>query len=446
MDVILCGCGDVGRYVLSNLIELNAQILVIESDPVTAEDIRDSFDVLVINDSALSVTTFELAATIATDLFIAVMGNDAENIVASMLAKEHGIKKSIARVGSNTFFKTTDGTHDDFLGIDLVLSPESLTAQEINRLVRSYGALSVDQFAGGKIEATRIKLHETSDWIGYSVQDIKLPKDMMIAAVIENGILQAARGGTMIRPNSEVLLIGLSEIVNKAAMEQGHLLRETREKVFFGGLTQSSRMALSLLKDVHHKVHIIEQSRSVCEQLAEQFEKVTVIHGDSTNYRKLQEEDIDLCRTFLSGSRDDSLNLTVSLIAKQMGIEHVIALVHDVNRVPLFERLDIPRVVCPNLLTGEEIVRFVQGEQYKAMSVIENGAAEIFEVMLREEAPITQAPLKDIIMPVGSLIGGVKRDDMVFMPHGEDQLRKGDHIVVMVTPRAKKGVQRLLGL
>lgn len=446
MNVIVCGCGDVGKYLLSHLMALNAQILVIEADPMTAEEVRDNFDVLVINDSALSVTSYELASTIAADLFIAVMGNDAENIVACMLAREHGVKRTIARVGSNTFFKTQRGSYDDFLGIDMVLSPESLTAQEINRLVRSYGALSVDQFAGGKIEATRIKLSEGSQWIGYSIQDIKLPKDVMIAAVIENGTLQAARGGTMIRPNSEVLLIGLSQAVNKYAMEHSYLVKEHRNKIFFGGMAPNSQMALNLLSDLHERIHIIEHSRSTCDRLAEQHSKITVIHGDSTNYRKLQEEDIDLCRTFLAGSSDDSYNLTQSLVAKQMGVNHVIALVHDVNRVPLFERLDIPRVISPNLLTGEEIMRFVQGEQYKAMSVIENGAAEIFEIIIKGDAPITHAPLKEIIMPVGSLIGGVARDDTVFMPHGEDKLRTGDHIVVLVTPRAKRGVLRLLGL
>lgn len=446
MNVIVCGCGAVGRYLLSNLIELNAQILVIESDPAVAEMIRDNFDVLVINDSALAAGSYEMAATIATDLFIAVLGHDAENIVACMLAKEYGVKKTIARVGSNDLFKTQEGTHENFLSIDMVLSPESLTAQEINRLIRSYGALSVDQFAGGKIEATRIKLSDDSSWIGYSVQDIRLPKEVMIAAVIDNGTLQAARGGTMIRPKSEVLLIGIASSVHKLVMEHGHAVKDHREKIFFGGMTESSQMALSLLEELHPKIQVIEQSRSMCEKLAEGFPEVTVIQGDSTNYRKLQEEDVDLCRTFLSGSADDSLNLTMSLVAKQMGVEHVIALVEDVNRVPLFERLDIPRVICPNLLTGEEIMRFVQGEQYKAMSVIENGAAEIFEIIIKQDAPITQSPLKEIIMPVGSLIGGVKRDDSVFMPHGEDQLMIGDHIVVMVTPRAKKGVQRLLGI
>lgn len=446
MNVIICGCGAVGKYLVSHLSALNAQILVIEADPNVAMEIKDNFDVLVINDSALSVSSYELASAISTDLFIGVLGHDAENIVACMLAKEHGVKKTIARVGSNALFKTHDGTYEDFLGIDLVLSPESLTAQEINRLVRSYGALSVDQFAGGAIEATRIKLCDSSSWIGYSVQDIKLPKDLIIAAVIENGTLQAARGGTMIRPGCEILLIGMTQIVDKFALEHGNLQKEYREKIFFGGLTESSKMTLPLLKDLHNRIQIIEQSRSKCEKIAEEFPEVTVIQGDSTNYRKLQEEDIDLCRTFLATSEDDSLNLTMSLIAKQMGIEHVISLVHDVNRVALFERLDIPRVICPNLLTGEEIMRFVQGEQYKAMSVIENGAAEIFEIIIKENAPITQGPLKEIIMPVGSLIGGIKRYDLVFMPQGEDRLRKGDQVVVMVTPRAKKGVQRLLGL
>ncbi|MGK5091198.1 Trk system potassium transporter TrkA [Deltaproteobacteria bacterium TL4] len=446
MNVIVCGCGAVGRYLLTHLIELNAQILVIEQDPLVAEEIRDNFDVLVINDSALSVSSYEMASTIATDLFVAVMGNDAENIVACMLAKEYGVKRTIARVGSNAFFKTQEGSHENFLGIDLVLSPESLTAQEINRLVRSYGALSVDQFAGGKIEATRIKLADNSSWIGYAVQDIKVPKDVMIAAVLESGTLQAARGGTMIRPGCQILLIGIASSVHKYVMEHGHSVKEHREKIFFGGLAQSSKMALALLHDLHSRIQIIEQSRSLCEELAEAFSEITVIQGDSTNYRKLQEEDINLCRTFMAASNDDSLNLTMSLVAKQMDVDHVISIVHDVNRVSLFERLDIPRVICPNLLTGEEIMRFVQGEQYKAMSVIENGAAEIFEIILKEGAPITQSPLKEIIMPVGSLIGGAKRADTVFMPHGDDRLKKDDHIVVMVTPRAKKGVLRLLGL
>ena len=446
MNVIVCGAGAVGKYLLTHLTELNAQILVIESDPLAAEEIRDSFDVLVINDSALSVSSYELASTISSDLFIAVMGNDAENIVACLLAKEHGVKRTIAKVSSNSLLKIKDGTHDGFLGIDLVLSPENLTAQELNRLVRSYGALSVDQFASGTIEATRIKLSESSSWIGYSIQDIKLPKDVIIAAVIENGVLQTARGGTMIRPQSEVLLIGLANVVHKYASEHGHLLKEHRDKIFFGGFGESSEMTLPLLSELHSKIQVMESSRSMCEKIAENYSQVTVIHGDSTNYRKLQEEDIDLCRTFVAGTKDDSLNLTMSLVAKQMGVEHVISVVSDVNRVSLFERLEIPRVVCPNLLTGEEIMRFVQGEQYKAMSIIENGAAEIFEIVLSKTAPIAQALLKDVILPVGSLIGGVKREDHVFTPHGDDRLQPGDHIVVMTTPRAKKGIQRLLGL
>ncbi|MBF0349728.1 MAG: Trk system potassium transporter TrkA [SAR324 cluster bacterium] len=446
MNVILCGCGAVGMYLLSELTKINAQILVIESDPAVGEEVRDNFDVMVINESALSCHAYEMASTIANDLFIAVLGNDAENLVACMMAKKYGIKRTIARIGSNKFFKTQEGSYDNFLGVDMVISPESLTAQEINRLIRSYGALSVYQFAGGKVEAARMKLSAGSSWIGYAIQDIKLPKDIMIGAVIEKGAFQMARGGTMIRQDSELMLIGLSESIHKHVMEHGHLVKEHRDKIFFGGLSPSSRMTLGLMENLHSKIQIIEQSRSVCESLAEEFPQISVIQGDSTNSRKLQEENIDLCRTFLACSPDDSLNLTMSLVAKQQHIDHIIALVRDVNRLSIFEQLEINRLICPNKLTGDEIMRFVQGELYKGLRILENGAAELFEVVLPENAPITQSPLREIIMPVGALIGGVKRDDQVFMPHGDNQLRAGDHVVVMVTTRVKKAMQRLLGL
>ena len=68
----------------------------------------------------------------------------------------------------------------------------------------------------------------------------------------------------------------------------------------------------------------MEKLHAPCEKIAENYSHKSVIHGDSTNYRKLQEEDIDLCRTFVAGTKDDSLNLTMSLVAKQMGAEHVI--------------------------------------------------------------------------------------------------------------------------
>ena len=448
MNIILCGCGDIGRYVLSNLLEEDHQNLrlIIESDPILAKEIKDSFDVLVLNDSGLSMSTIKLASTVGTELFVATMGNDAENIVACLLAKKAGVEKLIARVSSNLVFQDNEGLHEDFLGIDLALSPEGLTAQEINRLVRSHGALSIDQFAGGEIEATRIQISTHSSWIGYSIQDLKLPTSVIIAAVVEQDELHVARGGLMIRPNSEVILVGLSASVRKIAAEQAPISQGKRDKIFFSGLSQSTEIALEILQDIHHKIQVIEKSRAKCEELAAKCPEIAVIHGDGTDYRKLQEEDIDLCSTFIAGSKDDSFNLTTSLLAQQEGVNHLIPLVHNVNRVSLFEQLDIPRYVSPSLLTGEAIMRFIRGNQYKSVSVLENGAAEIFEIVIKSDAPITQKPLKDVIVPVGSLIVGVKRNKLIFVPHGNDTLKKNDQVVAMTTPRAKKGLNRLLGL
>ena len=146
---------------------------MIESDPLAAEEIRDSFDVLVINDSALSVSSYELASTISSDLFIAVMGNDTENIVACLLAKEHGAKRTIASGVQILYLKLKMAL---MMVFKLTLYfPENLNCTRTQSVTQL--ALAVrDQFASGTIEATRIKLSESSSWIGYSIQDIKLPE------------------------------------------------------------------------------------------------------------------------------------------------------------------------------------------------------------------------------------------------------------------------------
>ena len=63
----------------------------------------------------------------------------------------------------------------------------------------------------------------------------------------------------------------------------------------------------------------------------------------------------------------------------------------------------------------------------------------IFEIVVSPNAPIAQSPLKDVILPVGSLIGGVKKKrSCLYSSWLNDRIHSGDHIVVMTTPRAKK--------
>ena len=129
MKVIIAGAGDVGFHLAKLLAREEHEIILIDLDGEKLAYAAKHIDVITIKGSSTSFSILEKAEIDKANLFIAVTESEETNISTAIIAKHLGAKKTIARVQNMEFLFRKDKLNLYDLGIDEVISPESLAAR-----------------------------------------------------------------------------------------------------------------------------------------------------------------------------------------------------------------------------------------------------------------------------------------------------------------------------
>jgi trk system potassium uptake protein TrkA len=79
----------------------------------------------------------------------------------------------------------------------------------------------------------------------------------------------------------------------------------------------------------------------------------------------------------------------------------------------------------------------------ESIATIPGVNAEILEIIPKNHSKIVKRKLKNVTFPRSAMVGAVLRDDDVFIPSGDTQIRPGDRVVVFSLPRAVEEVEKL---
>ncbi|RLD21985.1 MAG: Trk system potassium transporter TrkA, partial [Bacteroidetes bacterium] len=151
MKIIIAGAGDVGFHLAELLSYENQEITVIDLDDEKLTNISNKLDVATIKGSSTSYDVLDEANVSKADLLIAVTSIEEINITTSIFAKHLGVKKTVARIKNLDFLQDREKAHLKELGIDELISPESLASREIKRLLRSTALTDIFHFDDGKL-------------------------------------------------------------------------------------------------------------------------------------------------------------------------------------------------------------------------------------------------------------------------------------------------------
>ena len=91
MRVVIAGGGNVGTFIASELVHAGHEVTVVEIDPDRvrqAEKTNEPAGVAWLNADACEVTEFARAEVDRADVVAAVTGDDEDNLVISLLAKQ----------------------------------------------------------------------------------------------------------------------------------------------------------------------------------------------------------------------------------------------------------------------------------------------------------------------------------------------------------------------
>ena len=162
MRIVIAGAGRLGYSIAALLSEEGMDVVVVDGEESQLEAAKTTLDVLTIEANIASPLTMNDPDINSADILIAVTNSDEVNIVACVLAKKHGIAHTIARIRDMSFTVEAGRYLKENFDIDLVLNPELITANEINRTLMTPAALNVEDFAQGKVRLFETRIRRRS--------------------------------------------------------------------------------------------------------------------------------------------------------------------------------------------------------------------------------------------------------------------------------------------
>lgn len=225
-----------------------------------------------------------------SDLLVAVTAMDEVNIIACMLAKKNGIPHTIARIRDPKFLSEPVDYIKENFDIDLVLSPELITAREISRLVMTPSAINVEDFAKGRVRLLEMKLSPRSPFAHKELKDITLPPSVLIALILRDHHMIIPHGSDRLLPLDNVYFLGNPESLAEIS-SHGHAKYQRRtKKALIIGAGRTGQALAPMLEKQGISVKVIDNNEDHCQQMVERLKKGMVLCGDGTDMDMLTQE------------------------------------------------------------------------------------------------------------------------------------------------------------
>ncbi|WP_115461249.1 Trk system potassium transporter TrkA [Winogradskyella aurantiaca] len=445
MKIIIAGAGEVGFHLAKLLSYESQEITLIDNRKESLTYAGEHLDIKTIKGDATSISLLKDARIDSTELFIAVTSSETTNITASVMAKQLGAKRTIARIANTEFIDHKDAVGFSDLGIDELISPESLASAEIELLLNQYGFNDTYEFEGGALTMLGLRLSRTASFVGKTVKEAaELYSDLhFIPIAIQRYATQYTiipRGDTQFKEGDKVVFM-TSKGGDKELFDlSGKVKVGIKNVMILGG----SKIGYKTAKDLcasKFNVKLVESRKTVAEELADELPNALVICGDGRNVEILEEENISDMDAFISVTGNSETNIMSCLLAKNKGVKKTIALVENMDYFQLSQSIGIDTLINKKLLAANSIFRYIRKGEVVAMTKLTNMNAELLEFVVKPKSKITNKRIKDLDFPKSAIFGGVIRNEEGLIPLGDFRIEAGDRVVVCCLPRSISEVE-----
>ena len=395
MRIVVAGAGKLGYSVAELLADDEFDVVVIEDDPKRKDVVQNSLDVLVIEGNACSPTMFRDPDIRNADVLIACTDSDEVNMITCMMAKNNGIKHTVARIRNVDYAINSPEMLNSEMKIDLILNPERITAAEIDHILMTPSALNVDDFAEGKVRMFEAKLKENSPYANIPLKNLKIPNDILVAMLFRKHKMIIPRGNDILLPGDNVYFVGKQEAILQFEKNFTNTY-EKLEKALIIGAGRTGRFLAPMLEKQGLMVKVIEKNKERCQMLAAQLEKGLVLCGDGTDIDLLTEEGVAEADVVVCITEDDKLNLLLALLAKHLGAKKTIVRVARNEYIELMEKVGVDVVLSSRLLSAGEVLRFVRKGGIVSVSLLEGAQAEALEIIVAAGSEVEGKALRNI--------------------------------------------------
>lgn len=446
MRIIVVGAGEVGSYIADRLSREGVDVFVVERDPKRAAHLAETVDVEVITGSGTHPSTLALAGVDAADLLVAVTKNDEANLIASMLAKEADVPRTVVRLEADELRGADAAGLRRASQADLFIDPDEETAQEVLNLIEMPGASEVAKLGNGEVLAVGARVPPEAPIVGKSLIEIGVENepewDFIVAAIRRGEDTIIPRGDYTIEPNDLVRIVCKRSSRRRVAKLLG-LARDVPREILLLGGGRTGHLVADKLRHTGARVQVIERDPDRARMLAERLDGVRVLNGDITDSDVLDEADLARVELVAALTGEDDANVLASVYAKSAGVPETIAVVHRLNFLSLLDQVGVDAALSPRTATANGVLRFVRGGLAQVATFLQ-GEIELLEFELHSDSHADGKLISDLHLPREVLIASVVRDGRAQIARGRTTLRKGDHVIVITEPQSVDVVAKIL--
>jgi trk system potassium uptake protein len=204
MRVAIAGAGNVGLFIANDLVGTGNDVLLIEQSEIVAARLQQHPGVELVVADACEVTSLRRAGLENCDVVVAATGDDEDNLVISLLAKqEFAVPRVVARVNN----PKNEWMFNEMWGVDVSVSTPHLLTALVEEAVSVGSLVRLLSFEGGRARLSEATLQEESPADGKDIEELGFPRDSTVVAIIRDNHVIVPRGDTVLRGGDEVLVL-----------------------------------------------------------------------------------------------------------------------------------------------------------------------------------------------------------------------------------------------
>ena len=299
-----------GLHLAEALVRDNHNITIVDPHEELLKMVESHSDVMTITGDSTSTSVLQRANVARADLVIAVLHDEHINLLTGIVAKKLGAKKVIARVNTMENLSPEVWRMYQDLGIDGLLSPEDIAAQEIISLLKQNASLETYDFSGGKLKLFMVKLEQGAEIIGKSVGEVMEQYqhiDFRIAVIHRRQNTFIPQDDTVFQVADMVYVVTKPHAIKDIIRLSGKKQVNIHNVMIVGGGRVGRITAKRLENELNIK--ILEVSKDRCIELTNSLSNALVVNADARNLDMLEDEGISGMDAFIAVTDNTETNI-----------------------------------------------------------------------------------------------------------------------------------------
>ena len=438
MNIIVVGCGKIGKTIIDSLTAEGHDVTAVDSSDAALEEVKNVYDIITVCGNGADPDTLKDAQADNAELLVAVTDSDEINMLCCYFAKRIGAAHTIARVRNTDYNEKSIDFMRRELNISMTINPEYLAAKELFNILKLPSATKIESFSSRRFEMIEMKLKPGSPLDGVQLSELRnqYKQHFLVCAVQRDSEVFIPDGNFVLRTGDKIGLTAAPSEITKLFKELKSLQKQAKNIIIFGGSRTSYYLARRLLA-AGSSVKIIERSRERCEELCDLLPAASVSLGDGAQREILEEEGLRFADAFVALTGMDEENILISYYAASKGVPKVIVKVNRGELGVIAEKMGLESVVSPRKMIADVLVQYARALQNSMGSTVEtlyklmDSNVEALEFKVGQEFAGANIPLKVLKLRRNILIAGVIRGRDILIPSGDDVIKPGDRVVVI---------------